>query len=154
MMTKDLAAPHPDDDNLDGWEEVLTDVERAVQSAFSQPGSHTRLATGFWRGYAMRDAVLRRDLIEASFLPPGAIWTIMAERAQVLSRGGEPMAALGYILVSLVNELDAHPVDHLRRQRIDALRRRTATILNQIGPQVADDRAKTGKSADANITRH
>ena len=153
-MTKDPATPHPDDHALDGWEEVLADVEKAVRSAFPQPGSHTKLAASFWRGYAMRDAVLRRDAIEASFLPPGAIWTIIAERAQRLSKGGEPMAALGYILVSIVTELDASPVNHPRRQRLDALRRRAAAVLNQVGPQVADKRAKTFKGADATITRH
>ena len=153
-MTNDLAAPHLLDDRLDDAEEILAEIERAVRHATSRPELHLELAEGFRRGYGMRDAFLKRDLIQDQPLPPGAIWIILAQHAEALSESGEQMAALGYTFVSLVTKLEEYSRDHPQRERTDALRWRAAAVLEQVGPEVADARARTIKGPDVNTTRH
>lgn len=147
--------PPPETDFVADWQTILADIERVVTAARARADELAELALGFRVGYGTRDALLKLDLTgAASPLSAIAIATVLAEHAETLSGEGDHAGALGCTFVSLVTELDAQALDHTHRDRIDAMRRRAAKILDIIGPEVADERARTIKGEDVNTTRH
>lgn len=143
----------PSGQDLDVSEELMAEVEAALRESAARPDLRTDLVDSLRRGYGMRHGFLFRASNDAP-IPLDAIWIVLLKQAESLRRDGDVMGALGFGFVALVTELDDCSAGHPERERIDALRRRSLAVLDQVGPDVAETRSEPLKGPDINTTRH
>lgn len=143
----------PSGQDLDVSEELMGQVETALRRSVTRPELRAELVAGLRRGYGIRHGFQFRTSQDAP-IPLDAIWIALLKLAESLKRDGNVAGALGLSFVALVTELDDCSSDHPESERIDALRRRSLAVLDQVGPDVAETRSEPLKGPDINTTRH